>query len=48
MPFMPDSMEKLLDQLGAENRLFDNLNSDYALKPGSTIPAPKGIFPRIG
>lgn len=47
LPFMPDSMEKLLSQLGVENKTFEAVNEEYALKPGSELPVPQGIFPRI-
>lgn len=47
-PFMPDVMNKLLDQLSvpATERDFAHLDSKYALKSGTTVPAPEGIFPR--
>jgi len=48
-PFMPDAAAKLLDQLAvpAEQRQFVHIeNDDYALKPGTVLPAPQGIFPR--
>ncbi len=46
-PFMPDSMEKLLDQLGVASgaRQFSAL--EEALVEGSALPAPAGIFPRF-
>lgn len=49
LPFMPDSMNKLLDQLNIKNeeRLFEYLSSKYALKVGNDLPQPQGIFPRI-
>jgi methionyl-tRNA synthetase len=45
-PFMPETSGKLLDQLGvaADARNFAQL--DQALKPGSALPAPQGLFPR--
>jgi methionyl-tRNA synthetase len=48
VPFMPDSMAKLMDQLALpENeRDFAALNADHALKSGTSLPAPQGIFPR--
>jgi len=48
-PFMPDSAAKLLDQLGvaADGRAFASLGEAGALKPGSALPAPEGIFPRF-
>jgi len=47
-PFMPSSMSKMLDQLAVpENqRNFSHLSPEYALKPGTTLPAPEGVFPR--
>ncbi len=47
-PFMPDSAKFLLDQLGApaEQRTFAHLTDSYALKGGTILPAPQGIFPR--
>ena len=49
LPFMPDSMNKLLDQLGVKktHRQFDCLNIENALEPGNIMPSPQGIFPRI-
>lgn len=49
LPFMPDSMNKLLDQLGVKDnqRQFDSLNIENALEPGNIMPIPQGIFPRI-
>lgn len=46
-PFMPDSMGKLLDQLGvaATARQFAAL--DTQLMEGISLPAPAGIFPRF-
>jgi methionyl-tRNA synthetase len=47
-PFMPDAMGKLLDQLGvpAQERNFAALTEAHALKPGTPLPAPQGVFPR--
>ena len=47
-PFMPDTMNRLLDQLGVPvaERKFDSLATKCALKPGTVLPAPAGIFPR--
>jgi len=47
-PFMPDSMSAMLDQLGVpqDQRNFTTLSADYALKAGTPLPAPAGIFPR--
>ena len=48
LPFMPDSANKLLDQLAvpASERDFTALSAAHALKAGTTLPAPEGIFPR--
>lgn len=45
-PVMPDSAGKLLDLLGQapEQRSFDAI--DKRLAPGTTLPAPTGVFPR--
>lgn len=50
LPFMPNAMNKLLNQLNVNNdeRLFKYLNKEFALTPGSILPTPEGIFPRIG
>jgi len=47
-PFMPDSMDKLLDQLAVpkEQRMIEHLSPEFALKSGTDLPAPAGIFPR--
>ena len=49
LPFMPDSMNKLLDLLSidASDRDFKLLNKESALVPGKILPEPKVIFPRI-
>lgn len=48
-PVMPDSASKMLDQLkiGADARGFDTLVADKALKAGTVIEQPQGIFPRL-
>jgi len=45
-PFMPDAAASLLDQLAvpADKRAFSTISE--ALKPGISLPAPQGIFPR--
>jgi len=45
-PFMPDSMAKMLDQLGvpAEVRMLADLATPLA--DGVTLPPPQGVFPR--
>ena len=53
-PFMPQSCERLLDQLGVSKdaRDFDKLNpgehwrDQNSLVPGTALPAPQGVFPR--
>jgi methionyl-tRNA synthetase len=46
-PFMPQSMDKLFDQLAVppEARKFDAL-LERPLVPGTKLPPPQGIFPR--
>ncbi len=48
-PITPDSASKMLDQLEipADQRGFEALCADYALKAGTKIEKPEGIFPRI-
>ncbi|MEZ5813506.1 MAG: methionine--tRNA ligase [Alphaproteobacteria bacterium] len=45
----PDSAAKMLEQLKVpENeRNFEHISADYALKPAAAIDKPEGIFPRI-
>jgi len=47
-PVMPDSAAKILDLLALDEdaRGFETLGPDGALKPGTALPAPKGVFPR--
>jgi methionyl-tRNA synthetase len=47
-PVMPDSAAKLLDQLAvaADRRGFGALTPADALKPGTELPPPTGVFPR--
>jgi methionyl-tRNA synthetase len=47
-PFMPDAMSKLLDQLAVpeHERDFAALTPEHALKSGTPLPAPQGVFPR--
>jgi methionyl-tRNA synthetase len=47
-PFTPHSMAKMLDQLAvpASARTFAALGEGSALKPGTPLPAPEGVFPR--
>jgi methionyl-tRNA synthetase len=46
LPFMPDSMGRMLDQLGVpnEDRMLAALDSP--LEDGTALPAPQGVFPR--
>ncbi|MCC6597434.1 MAG: methionine--tRNA ligase [Alphaproteobacteria bacterium] len=48
-PVMPQSSGKILDQLGVPpgERLFAHIDAAHALKSGSKIDAPQGVFPRI-
>lgn len=45
-PVMPETMAKLLDLLGqpADQRMFTAIAT--RLEPGTTLPAPSGVFPR--
>jgi methionyl-tRNA synthetase len=47
-PVMPDSMAKMLDQLAvpADARTFAALGEGGALKAGTALPKPEGVFPR--
>jgi methionyl-tRNA synthetase len=48
-PFMPGSMQRMLDQLGipAEARTFAALSGQPTPLPeGFPLPAPQGVFPR--
>jgi methionyl-tRNA synthetase len=47
-PFMPASMEKLLDLLNvpANERRFANAETARGLLPGSSLPPPAAVFPR--
>jgi methionyl-tRNA synthetase len=48
-PVMPDATAKLLDQLAvpANARGFDRLTEADALKTGTPLPSPAGVFPRF-
>jgi len=48
-PFMPESSAKMLDQLviADDARDFAHFGGDHALKPGTEIPKPQGVFPRF-
>ena len=49
-PFVPASAAKMLDQLAVpENeRTFAHLGEAHALKGGTKLPTPTGVFPRYG
>ena len=46
---MPDSAAKILDQLAVpeDQRGFIHLSEEYALKSGTALPKPEGVFPRL-
>jgi methionyl-tRNA synthetase len=46
-PFVPQSADKILDQLAipAEGRAFSAFDNE--LKPGTVLPKPQGVFPRF-
>jgi methionyl-tRNA synthetase len=48
-PYTPGSAEKMLDQLKipTDERSFAHLDAKYAIKPGTIIDQPVGIFPRL-
>lgn len=46
-PFMPDSMDKLLTQLGVEASERQLVDLEKDLPGGRSLPEPKGIFPRF-
>ncbi len=45
-PFMPDTMAKLLDQLGVDQAARQIADLEPKLQAGAALPAPSGIFPR--
>jgi methionyl-tRNA synthetase len=48
--FMPDASARILDQLAvpqAERLLRNYLDEASALRPGTPLPAPSGVFPRF-
>jgi methionyl-tRNA synthetase len=45
-PVMPDSMSKMLDQLGVPADKRDFAALDDQLLPGTPLPKPEGVFPR--
>jgi len=48
-PFTPDAANKLLDQLEIpkNQRLFKHLTAEFSLTPGTPLPKPEGVFPRL-
>jgi methionyl-tRNA synthetase len=48
-PFMPTSMDKMLNLLdvAADQRSFVFAGADHALKSGTVLPEPEGVFPRF-
>jgi methionyl-tRNA synthetase len=48
-PLIPESAGKILDQLTipADQRTFMHLTEEYAIRPGSPLSKPVGVFPRI-
>lgn len=48
-PFMPDATGRLLDQLAipAYQRTFASLGDASRLVPGTPLPPPQGLFPRV-
>lgn len=47
-PFTPVASQKILDQVSvaANEREFVHIGAQHALKPGTELPAPSGVFPR--
>jgi len=45
-PVMPDSMDRLLDQLGSAPEGRDFAAFETPLAPGTSLPKPSGVFPR--
>ncbi len=48
-PFTPEGASKILDQLDVSEseRMFKHISADYAIKSGTKIDKPEGVFPRI-
>jgi methionyl-tRNA synthetase len=46
-PFMPDSMSKMLDQLGVPEDARSLTALAAPLPAGTVLPAPQGVFPRF-
>ena len=49
LPFMPRSMDRMLDQLAVaeDRRAFAFLGPGHALVPATALPKPEGVFPRL-
>jgi methionyl-tRNA synthetase len=47
LPFMPESMARMLDQVGVPQGLRDIAGLQTALPAGTVLPAPQGVFPRF-
>ncbi|HIJ46101.1 MAG TPA: class I tRNA ligase family protein, partial [Rhodospirillaceae bacterium] len=49
LPFMPRSMDRMLDQLAVarDRRAFAFLGPGHALVPVTALPKPEGVFPRL-
>jgi methionyl-tRNA synthetase len=45
-PFMPESMERMLDQLGVPKGARQLADLGAPLADDTTLPAPQGVFPR--
>ena len=48
-PFIPNAASRLLDQLAVPNsdRNFADIGANPALPPGTELPKPEGVFPRL-
>ena len=46
-PFLPETSEKILEQLNTDINDFDSIKEFGALKPGSTLNEPYALFARI-
>jgi methionyl-tRNA synthetase len=45
-PFMPQAMDRMLDQLGVATDARDFASLAKPLQPGTALPPPQGVFPR--
>jgi len=46
-PVMPESGDKLLAQLAAQDQDFSDISANSRLQPGLVIEKPVGVFPRL-